>query len=91
MIIENLELIVLLLGILIGLGIMKFQSRDRKADLVRDRAKQAKDNYDKVVEMILKREFCKEGTRQFNPQWVVDMHDEITRAGLAAIDAALSD
>jgi len=85
--INNLEVIILGLGIIIGLAFMKFQARTKKTDLIQIKAKKAGDNYQKVVEMILRREFRKEGQRQFDPIWVVDLEDEIIKAGLAAIDA----
>lgn len=95
-IVENIDTILLLVAIALALIYLRSQNRTAKKDIVQDKARQAKDNYEKVIEMILRREFRDEPGNEptvrrlkYDPLSVVDLEDEIVKAGLAAIDAAL--
>lgn len=95
-IVENIDTILLLVAIALALIYLRSQNRTAKKDIVQDKARQAKDNYEKVVQMILRREFRDEPGNEptarrlkYDFPSVVDLEDEIVKAGLAAIDAAL--
>jgi len=96
-IVENIDTILLLVAIALALIYLRSQNSTAKKDIVQNKAKQAKDNYEKVVQMILRREFRDEPGNEptvrrlkYDLPSVVYLEDEIVKAGLAAIDAALA-
>jgi len=89
-ILKDLDLLLLLLGILIGIAILKFQGRTSKTDLLQSRIDSASKNYEKLISLTLQREFADE-KGQYSPIWLAKLEDEITQAGLSAIKTAAED